>query len=175
MKFRSVEDYDYGKKWIAGPINHGEGDIYFVRELVFLEGYGDEFEHDYLCSVAAVSPSMVESATINSCCNSMSVAPGEWEKLTGEQRALILYEYGCKALITQERMGNNSRELIRETNQQFRISAFLLGFVLDRPQNQIGSTGWDFLRGNITVTLYRPSQNTDIVKEMHGIPEGGSE
>jgi hypothetical protein len=40
--------------------------------------------------------------------------------------------------------------------EQLGSMSFMLGFALDRQANAIGSTGWDFLSGDITAGLKRP-------------------
>lgn len=75
-------------------------------------------------------------------------------ELPEEQRQRVIEEvvaeYGCKAIATSAVASqDNLDDLIQEALIQAQACLGLPGFLLDAPQNRIGNTGWDFIRGRI--------------------------
>jgi len=66
-----------------------------------------------------------------------------------------MISYGSYANL-EEQCFIHEDDAIPWAKEQLGSMSFMLGFALDRQANAIGSTGWDFLSGDITAGLKRP-------------------
>ena len=73
----------------------------------------------------------------------------DFNALGHEWQCLILKEYGIAATVWQKQ-GRNKTNLMREAREELHKADMLFGFYMDRPQNAIGSTGWDCIKGDTT-------------------------
>ena len=73
--------------------------------------------------------------------NSMSIA--EIKKSKYAPVDVMSYGYSIRL---QEESGSDPEKLINELAKNAPAHAFMIGFDLDRPWNQIGNTGWDTLK-----------------------------
>jgi len=70
----------------------------------------------------------------------------------------LLASYGVYAVLSRHD-GNNYRAVLKEARKEaYMASALMFGFYMDRPQNRIGSTGWDTIQGNLLAGLDRLNQ-----------------
>lgn len=64
-----------------------------------------------------------------------------------------VFDYGYNACITKHPSRvetiQEAKNIANSFKENIDIYTRLIGFYLDRPQNMIGDTGWDFLDGNI--------------------------
>lgn len=58
-------------------------------------------------------------------------------------------------------MGNNKGELLKAARKELLGVDMLFGFYMDRPLNAIGSTGWDFIKGDITAG-FRKHEESEV-------------
>lgn len=154
----------YGGKWISTKYNNGEFDFWFVMSLL---NWGDsvgareakEVGFTYHVSVCVIAPEQyvekeraLESSGIEQ----------EWGELDDRTKVELIESYAGGAQIFAEN-GNNFRQLFKAAREAVRESELLFGFAMDRAQNAIGSTGWDFLTGNVLGGLqrYREAGKTD--------------
>ena len=59
-----------------------------------------------------------------------------------------IYSYGCSAKLSESELSEND-DFESWLSEQLPIVGMLYGFYMDKCQNRIGSTGWDFVEGNI--------------------------
>lgn len=132
--------------------NNGDWDYWVLMKVINLhEDMDESYENKYLCELVAVSleagKKELKSARSFLCLNGV--------KLTEDQKVETLAEHGTSATLWSKE-GNNYRELIREAMKEAKmIKSITFGFMMDRPQNRIGSTGWDFIKGDIDAGLNR--------------------
>ena len=132
-------------KWISGER------FYFWIVLDFInmwDATGDESQDKYHVSVIAVSPDEAGESGLQEAIRSCS-----WQgmpdvgEMTDFQKVELLTSYGLYATLSTV-SGNNYCRVMTEARRQAVVLARLVNTRLDRPQNRIGSTGWDFIRGN---------------------------
>jgi len=100
----------------------------------------------------------------------------EFDRSNARQLIEVICSYGCGKALIWDGYSNNYRKLMKQARdgayQQLSMPG--MGFAMDRPQNAIGSTGWDFLKGDITAGLRRYSEGDDdnkkIMRKMYGMP-----
>lgn len=140
---------DYGGTWISPAFNNGEFDYYFVRNLINWNRHASPLEvaqlGTYNVTLAIVAPSQF----VNTDAVMKSLGLEEWDALPEEQKAGFIYEASGGARVWSK-SGNSYKALFKEAQEQAQtVRSFMFGFVLDRPQNRIGATGWDFLAGHV--------------------------
>jgi hypothetical protein len=142
----------YGGKWIGPRQSNGEFDYWLVLELinwhdVVGEGYAPAHYHVSLSVVSPQEAGEENLAQAKECC-------GEEKDMDDTTKVKALHDYGvCTPVWSKD--GNNYRKLMREAHKQTMSVVGLFGFYMDRPVNALGSTGWDFVKGNITAGLSR--------------------
>ncbi len=151
---------DYGGKWISQRFNNGEFDWWFVLTLDNVEDRVGEREAKevgakYWVTVAVVAPE--EFSDKEGAVEGMG-DEYTWDKLTPEMKVELVEQYAGGAQVFHA-AGNNYKKLFKEARQKATESEFLFGFAMDRAMNAIGSTGWDFLKGDITAGLRRYAES----------------
>ena len=144
---------DYGGKWISPRLNNGDFDYWLVIEFInWLDATGELFDgNEFLATIASVSPSEVSPEDLDSaisCCG--------WEdmELNDITKVELLSSYGILAQLWQE-SGNDAEALLKKAKQAAPVVSGLFGFFMDSPQNAIGSTGWDVIKGDLLAGLYK--------------------
>lgn len=165
MKFKflsgDINWKDYGGKWISKKFNHGDFDFAYVRELINWHGVTGKTDWDkYLVTISCVAPDEVSAEQKQSAMESCW-QDKKFEGLDWETKVKVLYEDGIKAGL-YESYGNNYSVLFKEANKEMETKNAMFGFVMDRPQNMLGSTGWDFVKGNIDAGLKFPTISRSI-------------
>lgn len=115
-----------------------------------IKEFGGHLEVEILCaSIEAAGDKAIVSAL--QCCGEMTPAEmaGQYDKAVCEQISYeSLIDYGTYARLWSE-IGTDEEELMAKAKSQIRAVNMLFGFYMDKPQNRIGATGWDFIRGNL--------------------------
>lgn len=151
-----VDWQTYGGKFVSAKQNNGEFDYWLVMDVInWDEATSETPDGLYNVSLYSVSPSEAGKDKLESafrCCGMES----EDEKI--RQNPLVQVEclcsYGVYAQLWSKN-GNNLRRLMRECREQAAIATGLYGFYMDRPENRIGSTGWEMQRGDIDSAIDR--------------------
>ena len=145
----------YGGKLVAGPFDNGDFQYWFVIEVIeWEEAVGEQEAADidgtHNVCLSVVAPSECPADELQSAIDSYG-----WEGMEIDNPLILvelLHGYGIKAVVHND--NGSLRGLLRLAKQEARVcEAFTFGFVMDTPQNAIGSTGWDCLRGDITAGL----------------------
>ncbi len=135
--------------------------------LQYFEGQCSELPR-YGASIVCVNPKMAGKKGVKAMLESMGLDE-EWEEEVWEQLDLgakavregkrngleqMLIEYGTCATYF-ETSGNSKSDVTRKVLQQLKAFTVVAGFYLDAPQNRIGSSGWEFMKGDIMAGLDR--------------------
>jgi len=136
-------------KFISKKLNNSEFDYFLVAEVVDLNEIDDLPKANFLLTLSVVSPSQAGQENVKNAfkCIGVDELPNYPSHLL-ERQALALYDYGCMATIHSE-LGNNFNDLLKKARSKADLVERLLGFYLDKRQNYIGNSGWDFLRGKV--------------------------
>lgn len=86
-----------------------------------------------------------------------------------------MISYGAYANLEEE-VFLHEDDALPWARERLKNMSFMLGFALDRQANAIGSTGWDFLSGDITAGLYRKAPKGretehELMRKISGIAE----
>jgi hypothetical protein len=161
VKFTVVRDDDVGRILVSQKFNYGNFDCYYVIqerawEALVGEREQKEIGSKWLVDLSVVSPSEAGQDNINT---AMDGYPEDAKNdIMAQVEALV--EYGVAASMLSK-SGNNLRNLVREAKEIVRNMQILFGFYMDRQVNAIGSTGWDFVKGDITAGVRRWQEAKD--------------
>jgi len=144
---------DYGGKWISKKMNNGDFDFWYLVELINMhDATGDEDQPMYYLSLSVVAPSEVPKTEIDKALECYGIP--EIDVTNPVMLCEVLHGYGISAELWNG-SGNNFKKLWVQVHQELKALGFMFGFAMDRYQNRIGSTGWDFIRGDILAGLSR--------------------
>lgn len=133
-----------------------EGEVtYIIRRTEYPENWGDDAQSsygNYYVSIICAGPYWVQGEALESCLRSYGMSEDEYNKLPDYGKLQVLIGYGTYATIFSA-SGNNIRKLKSVLRNDVGKLRMLFGFYLDRAQNAIGSSGWDFMSGNLTAGL----------------------
>lgn len=137
---------EYGGKWISPELNNGDWPYWLVIEFInFLDATGELLDgKEYVVEISAVSPEAAGKEQLQRAldCYGWDNAPSKIMEVEA------LHGYGIAAHLWQA-SGNDADILLRNAMQEADLVSGLFGFYMDRPENRIGSTGWDFISGDI--------------------------
>ena len=146
LKFKMLNDGDCNMVKISQKRNYGDFDFYYVVILNYMEAYCDDAEEKYSISVLAVSPGQAETECRNCIAENMDM---NFDEVSEEEKVSALVEYGTYATLFCK-VGNNKQELLKAAKEKAtEMNSLTFGFEMDKRQNRIGSTGWDFIKGDI--------------------------
>ena len=177
FKFLSgdVNPAKYGAKWISNKLNNGDFDYWLVMELINMDeacGRDNEGKSRYIVELSAVSPSQCPEVERKRAMESCGYGTPPGASISDEAWVEMIHSYGVKAVLWSK-SGNNYGLLLGGARREALVSSSLFGFYMDRPQNRIGTTGWEMIRGDITAGLHRTiasgSTTGRILAKMHGI------
>jgi hypothetical protein len=141
-----VEDGEYNKVMLGKEWHNGDFKLRLATKITYLEQYTEEEEilrnGKYEVEILAVSP---EAAKENL---EKAVESCGYESKFKYSDYLALIEYGTTATLFGKQ-GNNLNLLLKEANKELQLIHMLFGFYMDKAENRIGNTGWDFISGNI--------------------------
>jgi len=150
MKMKLICDSDYDQRWVSKKLNNGDFDYYLILKLLYMrEITGDDDVDVYGVNIDVVAPSEVYEKERMAALESMCYTPQN-----DEEMADLLSEYGISATMHQE-TGNNKHTLLRRARKQLPLITGFFGFYMDRRLNALGSTGWDFIKGDLLAGLHR--------------------
>jgi hypothetical protein len=167
MRFRFLTgDANYtrwGGSFISGKQNNGEFDFWVVLQIrnEYEDAGADESPAGYSVSLSIVSPSQAGEDKVKAameCCGitETMMATAVANGFGDEAKVEALHTYGIATPVWSEN-GNNHRRLMQAARQFANTELdSLFGFVMDRPVNRIGSTGWEALRGDLDAALKGP-------------------
>lgn len=141
----------YGGKWISNPQSNGDFTYYFVIELVNWEDAVGKIEAPakYNVSLSVVSPSEAGGDNLKSAAECCGLSLGDYPNMTDEMRVELLHSYGAGVVPVWQDNGNNYRRMMKAAKKAAVEKEFFFGFAMDRPVNQIGTSGWNALQGKL--------------------------
>jgi len=135
-------------KFISKKLNNGDWDYWLVLDFVNMDELAPELgNHKYQVSILAVSPQAAQNkikAALDCC--------GFNPECRNSESTVIeaLLDYGVYATL-QTFTGNNYHKVLQKAKTQLDCVASLFGFFMDRPENRLGHTGWDFITGDLSL------------------------
>ena len=151
MRFKELTNNDTEIRLISKKLNNGDFDYWLVIEVLYMEEFTPDPDFKYMVTLQAVSPQEAGPKQLKEALECFGLEEKEIE-LTDWVKVGLLSESGCYSQLWNEG-GDNLREILKEARQQANIIESLFGFYMDRPINMIGSTGWDFIKGDILAGL----------------------
>lgn len=148
---------EYGGKFVSKRLNNGEFDYWLVIEVINIhDATGEESADKYAVSLLSVSPSEAGEENLRKAFECCGLDSEDQAELRANPLVQIeaLTDYGIYAQL-KSIGGNNLSKLMREIRKEADLSTMLYGFYMDRPENRIGSTGWDLQRGDLLAGLNR--------------------
>jgi hypothetical protein len=158
MRFEEIENTDSNIKYISKEINYGDWPFRYLINVMFTEEWDKEWRKSgkYHVSIEVVSPVAAKDRA-NDVAKSYGLSLGEFEEYREYEKYNMFSEYGIKATLWQKQ-GNNLQALLIEARKEVKLLGMIFGFRMDAPQNAIGNTGWDFIKGEIG---FKTRENAD--------------
>jgi hypothetical protein len=161
----------YGGKWVSQKFNNGEFDYWLVLELINMhDATGEEDQAKYVVELCVVSPDQAGPENMARAFGSSGVPDDVRENPIVQVE--VLHGYGISAHVVN-RSGSNARKLLHEVRREAVMVNGLFGFYMDKPENKIGSTGWEFIKGDLNSGLARTIASGTIegriLAKMHGV------
>lgn len=166
---------EYGAKWISQELDSGEFAYWLVMELTNMDeacGRDNKGQPKYYVCVSAVSP---QEAGEEGRAKALDSFGAEEDEVCQEMLVEALHSYGISSPVWQGN-GNNSKLLMREAKrqaQQCGVERFAES--MGKTVNLIGSTGMEFLRGDITGGLARTiasgTPERALLGKLYGVKE----
>jgi hypothetical protein len=162
MRFRfltgDINWKDYGGKFISKRLNNGEFDYWLIIEVInMFDACGEDTSEKYAVSLLSVSPAEAGADNLKSAFDCCGLDPEADYAANPLVQVEALAAYGVYAQLISIG-GNNLSSLMRRIRKEAASMVYggtFYGFYMDRPENQIGSTGWDLQRGDLMAGLNR--------------------
>lgn len=157
VRFVKVLDWDTETYFRSNKLNNSEFDYWLVGKLYYMDLLTGDFPHTYHIEIMAIAPSEVPFDVRDGALSSLGMDDEELDEIDNgnvEKLVMALAEAGIGAFLWKNN-GNNKKELLKEMRQEAQLIETLFGFYMDRPENMIGSTGWDFIKGDVMAGLNR--------------------
>jgi len=148
MRFRRLrEDVSTGAALLASRrLNNGDWDYWLVIELINMhEACGLDAPHKYMATINAVSPEAAGEEKVRRAIECLDL-DGD-NDLTNVEG---LQEYGVYAPLWSD-SGDNLGKLRSKARREAEGIEVLFGFFMDRPWNRLGHTGWDLIKGDLSL------------------------
>ena len=139
------------EKFVSKKLNNGDWDYWLVIETIdFMEATGELYNgQKYNVSVKAVSPQAAGLENLKRAFDCYGIDPASEQAKIELVQVECLESYGISAQL-ESYNGNNLQKLLAQARKFASVECqFLFGFIMDRPENRIGNTGWDFISGKI--------------------------
>jgi hypothetical protein len=143
VNFKKVSQEQY----ISKKLNNGDFDYFLFIELNNLNDFEDKPKNNYFLSISAVSPSQATEEDLKSALWAVGLE-NETRVLTLEEKAILLNDYGLRAVL-YSKQGNNFNYLLKKARKESENINLLFGFYMDKPLNALNNNGWDFIKGKL--------------------------
>lgn len=148
LKWKQIGEY----KFISQKLNNGDWDYYlFIDTIDMEEAYG---ELGFLAEIAAVSIEAAGKANVSKAIESCGSCYDPTNTNKEYEEGVIaeyLFDYGVRANLwnKHDKNAKEPSKLIEMAKKESEAIHGLFGFYMDKAQNRIGATGWDFIKGEI--------------------------
>jgi len=143
---------DCEHSWISHrPMMDSDWPVWFILRVEYMDQHMSDddlkrFGGKYCVSILAVSPDAVSPEEMKSAFDCIG---SPMENASNDLKIEALVSYGIYATLHSEAT-NNKAASIKAAREQLRgLTSIMFGFAMDRAQNRIGDTGWDFIKGDI--------------------------
>ena len=143
---KQIADASCHKFWVWNKPVDIEHPAYLVVKLESTEEWGDNPHFKYYCELLAVGPDWISDENLKRGLD-CGISVEEFRNAPIHAQVEMLAEVGLSAHLWNK-AGNNKNELVKEARKQAQLASVFFGFYMDRHQNAMGSTGWDWIRGN---------------------------
>ena len=156
MKRKIVEicDGDYSRLWYDPQVVPSNHPTYLVIKMDYMDQWCSDFEHTYHMEIMALGPRWPSKKNLEERLRDYEMSRDDFKALPLDGQLQILAETGLAAHLWQQ-SGNNKRTLLNQAREELSKIQVMFGFYMDRYQNQIGDTGWDWIRGNLMAGMKR--------------------
>lgn len=152
---RELFDYDSERAWASNgtlPTHATKSrQTHLVVRVQYTEQYDSEWAETsgrYCVGVLAVNPGIIHKKELTSMLSSCGVSDSDWKEADIDEKLYHCLSYGTYATLWEE-VGDCLSNLLKRANEELTTCQIVGGFKLDQPQNAIGSTGWEFMAGDI--------------------------
>lgn len=149
------DDYeDECALWRHARAVDAEGPIWlYIRMDELPDDCAGPHGHKWMASLAGVSPFFATNASICSALESCGDCLEDvWDDLDGAAREKavceVLISYGAYCPVVHK-TSSRAKGAHKGCAQEANIATMMWGFIADRAMNAMGSSGWDFLRGEL--------------------------
>ena len=142
---------EYGGTWLSQKLNNGEFDYWLaIRVINWEDATGEKPDgNTYNVELLSVSPSEAGPDNLKSAFAYIGQESADKDVLENPIcQCDALLSYGVYAHLWSAD-GQNINKMMREARNQAFLAQGLYGFYMDKQQNRIGDSGWDFQRGQI--------------------------
>lgn len=147
MRLTTICDHG-SEKLMVGPItDHGDFPFRLFLRVQYNDGVWEGLGK-YIVTIGCVSPDAAGEDGCKRVRDWVGMQEEEWSALDHKYKCEVMIRYGRYVTFGQWN-GNNLRKLLQHARGQLRQDDFMFGFAMDRPQNALGATGWDVIRGNL--------------------------
>lgn len=151
-EFKTLSDIDSGKRLLSPDVVDSDHPVYLIVEVEYTDEWGDDCPYAIHGQVVAVSPGFAKSHTeLDSYLSTIGMDRAKFDELDIEAQADVLAETGCKATLFQTTGETDEDEdkVIEACKAEITPINVMFGFYMDKPQNRIGATGWDWIKGSV--------------------------
>ena len=133
--------------FMSQRLHNGNWPYYLFIKLIDMEDAAGE--EGFLVEIVAASPRAAGKKNVDKAIESSGISDDV--KLTPELKAQLLADYGCAASLWNkyDKTAQDGNILLAEAKKEAEAIQMLFGFYMDKPENMMGATGWDFIRGNL--------------------------
>ena len=118
-------------------------------------GRGNEAPpYKFHAEIVAVSPQWISNKSLASIAESYSMDVKAFKQQPIEAQVEQVLDYGTRATLWME-TSDDEDALKAKANEQVQVCHMMFGFYMDRQQNAIGDTGWDWIKGKLGAAMRR--------------------
>jgi hypothetical protein len=103
--------------------------------------------YKYIVSLSAVSPEAAGEENVKKALRDFDVS---FEEACDEMKVEALHQYGISSPL-KDYYGFNAFKLMKEARKEFQVITMLFGFYMDGYKNRMGHTGWDWIKGDLSL------------------------
>ncbi len=157
---REIENIDSHILYDGGRETASDWPVQFLVRLQYCDYWEKEWAKDgkYYAAIEAVAPAAPPLEEIKAACESRGCPYDEYEKLDELYQSTVLADYGTKAVLWACQSNHRSKLLI-DARKELAVLRFTFGFAMDKNQNALGATGWDFIQGDPTLRRKREEKD----------------
>lgn len=154
----------YGGRFLSKKFNNGDWDYWMVMEVMNWNDVDSSAVNElgqYNVTLSVVSPQAAGKENIAKAMDACGLTEDSLEGRKGSMMQMVvecLHSYGIKTTLFEE-SGSNLTKLMKDARAEANKINMLFGFYMDKQQNAIGDSGWDFVAGNIGGALQRRASN----------------